>query len=558
MVDLSPLAGAGWQFFGNNGLPLAGGKLFSYAAGTTTPLATFTSISGATPHANPIILDSAGRVPSEVWLTAGSAYKFTLKTSADVEIWTKDNILGIETGLRVDLAASSGSSLVGFIQAGGGAVARTAQVKMREYVSAADFGAVGDGVTNDTTALTNFWNSAIARAGVPHYLDAKNYIVTAAMPVVTVSNVWIEGAGAELHDIGTLMTGTVLTWGGGAAPTTKMVEFSAVSGANNQRLANVKFKGIGLNGLAACGGGIRIASVNESEFDVACANFSSYGMSMEVVAALGEAKDNQRNYIKLQGRQIEAAGFVLQADGDAVANTSKNRFVIDCQHLNTPAIRLINSDNNDFEYVRCFRAGGGTATESIQCLGSNVLGSNCRAERFWSLSTTVALRAYGTGTYTYPADKIQIFSLDYENGTPAPTVDTGAQVNWRQDDSDMDDNAWLAFTPTITSGTGTLTTVASISGAYRKFGKRVEFKYQWSITTNGTGATDLQATLPIAAQGTQGSICAGLERSVTGKGMTGFIDGGGDTTISMRYSDGTYPGVNGGVYNISGTYECLS
>jgi hypothetical protein len=116
MVALSPLAGAGWQFFGNNGLPLAGGKLFTYAAGTTTPLATYTSSSGATPHANPIILDSAGRVPSEVWLTALLSYKFTLKTSANVEIWTKDNIApGVSAA---ELAGTGGAAMVGLENGG--------------------------------------------------------------------------------------------------------------------------------------------------------------------------------------------------------------------------------------------------------------------------------------------------------------------------------------------------------------------------------------------------------------------------------------------------------
>lgn len=117
MVALSPLAGAGWQFFGNNGLPLAGGKLYTYAAGTTTPLATYTSNSGVTPHANPIILDSAGRVPSEVWLTTSLSYKFTLKTAANVEIWTKDNVPGIDAELRSDLASTAvgkGAALVSF------------------------------------------------------------------------------------------------------------------------------------------------------------------------------------------------------------------------------------------------------------------------------------------------------------------------------------------------------------------------------------------------------------------------------------------------------------
>lgn len=96
-VSLSPIAGAGWQFFDNNGVPLAGGKLYTYAAGTTTPQTTYSDISGSTPNANPIILDSAGRISgsSEVWLTNGVAYKFVLKTSADVQIWSADNVSGI-------------------------------------------------------------------------------------------------------------------------------------------------------------------------------------------------------------------------------------------------------------------------------------------------------------------------------------------------------------------------------------------------------------------------------------------------------------------------------
>lgn len=96
-VSLSPVAGAGWQFFDNNGNPLSGGKLFTYAAGTTTNQATYTSSSGGTAHTNPIVLDAAGRVPggSEVWLSIGSAYKFIAKTSTDVQLWSADNVSGI-------------------------------------------------------------------------------------------------------------------------------------------------------------------------------------------------------------------------------------------------------------------------------------------------------------------------------------------------------------------------------------------------------------------------------------------------------------------------------
>ena len=57
------------------------------------------------------------------------------------------------TLLGQQLAAADGSSLVGFQQAGTGAVVRTAQDKMREWVSVKDFGAVGDGVADDTAAI---------------------------------------------------------------------------------------------------------------------------------------------------------------------------------------------------------------------------------------------------------------------------------------------------------------------------------------------------------------------------------------------------------------------
>ena len=101
-VFLSPVGGAASQFFDNSGNVLTGGKIYTYAAGTTTPQATYTSISGITAHSNPIILDAAGRVPGgEIWIT-GQRYKFVLKTSTDVLIATYDNIAGIGAFFATD------------------------------------------------------------------------------------------------------------------------------------------------------------------------------------------------------------------------------------------------------------------------------------------------------------------------------------------------------------------------------------------------------------------------------------------------------------------------
>ncbi len=93
-VNLSPI-GNGQQFFDNTGLPLNGGLIYTYQAGSTTPLATYTDINGTIANSNPIVLDSSGRTPSEVWLTYGFFYKFVVQTSAGVTLGTYDNIYGI-------------------------------------------------------------------------------------------------------------------------------------------------------------------------------------------------------------------------------------------------------------------------------------------------------------------------------------------------------------------------------------------------------------------------------------------------------------------------------
>ena len=110
-VNLSPLAGAGWQFFDNSGVILSGGLLYTYAAGTTTPQTTYTSSSGSTANSNPIVLDSAGRVPTgEIWLSFNTSYKFVIKDSTGALIGTYDNINGINTGANIQNYTGTGST----------------------------------------------------------------------------------------------------------------------------------------------------------------------------------------------------------------------------------------------------------------------------------------------------------------------------------------------------------------------------------------------------------------------------------------------------------------
>lgn len=94
MATLAPVLSR--QFFDNNGDPLVGGKVFTYLAGTTLPIATYTDDSEETPNENPIILDSAGRC--NLWLADGAAYKFVITDAEDNVIDTEDQVLPTGSG----------------------------------------------------------------------------------------------------------------------------------------------------------------------------------------------------------------------------------------------------------------------------------------------------------------------------------------------------------------------------------------------------------------------------------------------------------------------------
>lgn len=178
-VNLSFIGGAGWQFFDDNGDPLSGGKVYTYAAGTTTPATTYTSRDGLTPNANPIILDSAGRTPEQIWSTEGVLYKYVVTTSTNTTIRTWDNIGGslVASNLQLDLADTTdnakGDALVGFRQSDAsgfllGATARTVNTKLSDSVSIKDFGAVGDGVVNDYAAIQAAFASGKVAISIPN------------------------------------------------------------------------------------------------------------------------------------------------------------------------------------------------------------------------------------------------------------------------------------------------------------------------------------------------------------------------------------------------------
>jgi hypothetical protein len=219
---LSPVWGAGAQLFDNSGNVLTGGKIYTYEAGTTTPAVTYTDPTGSAFNSNPIIANASGRLANEIWLPVSGAYKFVLKDTNDVLIATYDNIPSLPQPPIVNDASSisyeqgyavtAGAFTVGvtylitsvgttnFVAIGAAAnitgilftatgvgsgtgvaqYSRTVQVKLQESVSVKDFGAVGNGVANDTTAIQA---ALTASAGNTVLFPAGTYKVTSALTV---------------------------------------------------------------------------------------------------------------------------------------------------------------------------------------------------------------------------------------------------------------------------------------------------------------------------------------------------------------------------------------
>jgi hypothetical protein len=184
--------------FSSNGIPLVGGTLTTSISGTSTPSTTWQDLSQTTANTNPITLDSRGECI--LFLDSAVTYRFVLKNAAGVVQWTQDSINSSNAAaVLTALAASSGSSLVGFVQSGTGAVATTVQSKLRESVSVKDFGAVGDGVTDDTAAIQAAITSLGANGGEV-FVPKGNYVITSRLNIAGIKTLKIRGLSNGIND----------------------------------------------------------------------------------------------------------------------------------------------------------------------------------------------------------------------------------------------------------------------------------------------------------------------------------------------------------------------
>ena len=83
------------QLTTSTGIPLVGGKLYTYLASSTTPATVYQDDAGGSSHTNPIILNARGEPPAPIWINGGQSIKFTLHDASDVPIRTIDDVTGV-------------------------------------------------------------------------------------------------------------------------------------------------------------------------------------------------------------------------------------------------------------------------------------------------------------------------------------------------------------------------------------------------------------------------------------------------------------------------------
>ena len=100
------------QFYDSNGDPCSGCKLYAYAAGTSTPQATYSDVTLTTANANPVVMNAAGRPTTGYIFLSATSYKFEFQSAASVVLWTVDNASAIPTtATSLDVTGTAGEAL---------------------------------------------------------------------------------------------------------------------------------------------------------------------------------------------------------------------------------------------------------------------------------------------------------------------------------------------------------------------------------------------------------------------------------------------------------------
>jgi len=177
-------------------LPCVGCYVYTYYAGTSNLLATYTDSTLTTPNTNPVRTDSSGYAVNGstitgIWIGA-NCYKFVAQNSQAVTLWTQDNICNQVSLLQALLAGANGASYIGFSEVG--STTSTVQTTLRStYIW--DFL-----YTSPLAACSASKSTGVPLGFVKHWLNVANEdLATIGCNIVSLGGTIQAAAGATIN-----------------------------------------------------------------------------------------------------------------------------------------------------------------------------------------------------------------------------------------------------------------------------------------------------------------------------------------------------------------------